>query len=529
MATNVKVTQPRPAAIVAGAEPWGISLRFAAGVAIFAVTLAVYASTRSISLDDWDSVNFARAIEHFDIRLQQPHPPGYPAYVFIARLLNLLTNNYLTSLTLLSALCGALCVVAFYALCSDFGFGWAALPLAAMPLFWLNSEMALSDIPGLLFPVTAVCLLCRASRTRAVPAAWWQSRRFTLLAGCVLTGVGAGVRPQDAVVPFSVLAMFTLPRLIRRRDASLPADLMLGGVGLIAALLTWAVPFVRSFGGAQGIEPIREQLAYVRASDSLFGEPLTRELVAQRLADFGSIFGRYFGGPYDAGLTAFWLLAAALVVLALIAGRSRATALALSWLIPYWVVMLLVMQPGDPRKILPAVPPMFLLLGAAALRARPLLSVTGPVIGLALTGFLASRAAPLIRVLDTSLTPPEQAVASVASRFSPEDTLILAGSSLNHLYYEVPDYTALAWDFIDDDELQRQLSSGQYRHVIVLDAEGATLPDGFEPVDVRVYERDPRVLPKASRVMVTVFEQEAGVPSSNVAEGAPSVTSGSTT
>jgi hypothetical protein len=140
------------------AAPFGRSrlVRSLPFLAMFGGTFGVYASTRSISFDDWDSINFARAIAHFDVRLQQPHPPGYPAYVFLARLVNGFTHDPLTALTLLSALSGALCVVVFFALSRDLGVGWAAFPLAALPLFWLNSGMAMSDVPGLFFAVLAV-------------------------------------------------------------------------------------------------------------------------------------------------------------------------------------------------------------------------------------------------------------------------------------------------------------------------------------------------------------------------------------
>jgi len=68
-------------------------LRLARVAALFMGALALYAAGRSPSMDDWDSVNFVKAIGHFDMRLQQPHPPGYPAYVFLGRVMNLFTHD----------------------------------------------------------------------------------------------------------------------------------------------------------------------------------------------------------------------------------------------------------------------------------------------------------------------------------------------------------------------------------------------------------------------------------------------------
>ncbi|MFI5267111.1 MAG: hypothetical protein ACHQ7M_07015, partial [Chloroflexota bacterium] len=131
-------------------------------LALFVGTLALYVSTRSISLDDFDSFNFARAIEHFDVRLNQPQPPGYPVYVVLARLFDLAVHDPQTALTLLSAVCGAVAVLAFWSLASNVGGPWAALPLALMPLFWLSAGMALSDVPGLAVATVATLLLLRA-------------------------------------------------------------------------------------------------------------------------------------------------------------------------------------------------------------------------------------------------------------------------------------------------------------------------------------------------------------------------------
>src|SRR5579884_344236 len=179
--------------------PWSWShfayerLGLARGAALFLASLGLYLRFRPPSLDDWDSVNFVRAIGYFDMRLQQPHPPGYPAYVFLARFVNWFTHDPQLALTLLSAVCGALCVLVFYQLAAGFGAGLAALPLAVMPLFWVLSEMALSDMPGLLFAVTAVWLLSRAA-LRAPDGPW----RRDLALGFAVAGLGAGVRPQDA-------------------------------------------------------------------------------------------------------------------------------------------------------------------------------------------------------------------------------------------------------------------------------------------------------------------------------------------
>lgn len=482
-------------------------LSWARGAALFLGSLVMYLASRSPSLDDWDSVNFAKAVVHFDMRLQQPHPPGYPAYIFLARLFYPFTHDPQAALTLLSAICGALCVLAMYLLASDFGAGWAALPLAVMPLFWLNSDMAMSDVPGLLFVVAAVWLINRATFVADERQARWY-----LLVGCAVTGFGIGVRPQDVVVPMAVLAFYALPLLVLNRKQGLLSDLVLAGMVFTGACLLWAVPLLRSvdYNLSELASPVKTQVQYVREADSLLGHPITRDLVTDRLTDFGRIFSGYFGGPLSGGLNAFLGLTAAVAVLAVLAGRRRATWLALVWLVSYAVIMLLVMQPTDPRKILPAVPGLFLILAASANGRWSWLRPAATTGGLILTVVLAAKALPLVRTLHTELTPPEQAVVYITANFSPEDTIVLAGNSLNHLYYELPNYDSLAIDFVSQDELAAELSKKPYRWVISLDEWETSVPmpdDWIRTSTSFDYERNWLVLPKASVVPVTVYER----------------------
>jgi hypothetical protein len=51
-------------------------------VLLFAGLAALFALTRSHWLDDWDSVNFAFALDDFDVMRHRPHPPGITASPF---------------------------------------------------------------------------------------------------------------------------------------------------------------------------------------------------------------------------------------------------------------------------------------------------------------------------------------------------------------------------------------------------------------------------------------------------------------
>src|SRR5258708_33116820 len=91
-------------------------------IATIALAAALlYLGFTSISLDDFDSVSFALVLDHFNIALQQPHPPGFPVYVAIAKAVHVLIPDERTALTFVSAIAGAIGVGAIMWLGVQFG------------------------------------------------------------------------------------------------------------------------------------------------------------------------------------------------------------------------------------------------------------------------------------------------------------------------------------------------------------------------------------------------------------------------
>jgi hypothetical protein len=73
---------------------------------LFGGLASLFALTRSRWLDDFDSVNFALALDDFDVTKHQPHPPGYPIYVAAGKLVHLVIGDHAAALTLVSSLAG---------------------------------------------------------------------------------------------------------------------------------------------------------------------------------------------------------------------------------------------------------------------------------------------------------------------------------------------------------------------------------------------------------------------------------------
>src|SRR5436190_23369905 len=87
------------------------------GVASLAlVFLALHLPYLPTSLEDLDSINFALGVRQFDVAHHQPHPPGYPVYIALAKLVHAAVPGEPRALALLSVVAGALGVVAMAAL-----------------------------------------------------------------------------------------------------------------------------------------------------------------------------------------------------------------------------------------------------------------------------------------------------------------------------------------------------------------------------------------------------------------------------
>ena len=233
----------------------------AAGLAL--AFLALHLPYTARSLEDIDSINFALGIRDFDVAEHQPHPPGYPVLILIAKIVNAAAGSEVLTLSLLGIVSGALLAFALVALFRALDGAarragdpkrvalqpdpervglqpWTAVAAAALaltaPLMWITAARPLSDVPGLAAALFVQWLLVRAGSTRAIA--------FAALAA----GLAAGIRSQ--------VVWLTVPLLLlvvaRNRGAwRLDAALSIAGA-YVAGVLTWAAPLLALSGGPSG-------------------------------------------------------------------------------------------------------------------------------------------------------------------------------------------------------------------------------------------------------------------------------------
>src|SRR5258705_2799569 len=107
------------------------------------------------SLEDLDSINFALGVRQFDVAHHQPHPPGYPVYIALAKIVHAAVPDEARALALVSVAAGALGVLAVGALFVRLehlngSVGWLpAVPLAlTQPPYWFTAVRPRIHEPG---------------------------------------------------------------------------------------------------------------------------------------------------------------------------------------------------------------------------------------------------------------------------------------------------------------------------------------------------------------------------------------------
>ena len=227
-------------------------------VSLFSLGILTRLPFRSRILYHWDSVNFALGMEHFDVHLHQPHPPGYLLYVMLGRLVNLSVGDANASLVWISVVATGLATVGIYFLGQSL---WdrrtgtvAALLLLSSPLFWFHGEVALSYMTEAVF-VTLVALIGYRHLTRQDDRVW--------LSACIL-GVAGGFR-QNTMVFLLPLWTIAVWRFRWRK-------VILAVVVLALTCASWLLPMMALTGGVERYwEAVGAAGQGIAEESSLFG------------------------------------------------------------------------------------------------------------------------------------------------------------------------------------------------------------------------------------------------------------------
>ena len=212
---------------------------YALAAALSLLTILSRLPYRARMLYNWDAVQFALALDEYDVVKHQPHPPGYILYVALGRLAHGWTGDAAAAYVLLAVVFSGAGTFVVYLLARALYDRPTALTaatlLAVSPLFWFYGTVGLSYAGEALMASVVACFAFRAMRGSETDA--WLAAGFLGLAG--------GVRQSLLVLMFPLwLASIAV-------GARRPRVIVVAAAVLALAVLVWWVPMIALTGGLE--------------------------------------------------------------------------------------------------------------------------------------------------------------------------------------------------------------------------------------------------------------------------------------
>ncbi|MCH7505111.1 hypothetical protein IID04_05730 [PVC group bacterium] len=184
----------------------------------------------------WDCVNYALALEDFNVAEGRPGAPGYFLYIMLGKLMHLVIDDPNACFVWLSVVASGLGAALIFVLgnmmfsrCVGLS---ASLLFLTSPLVWFHGEIA---FPYVLEGTLSVALAWLCFQTLGQP------RLAYGIGGALLLAVLGGLRPQGMIFLFP-LWIYGIHKLRQR-------DMLLTLCGLGMFVLMWVVPMVILSGG----------------------------------------------------------------------------------------------------------------------------------------------------------------------------------------------------------------------------------------------------------------------------------------
>jgi hypothetical protein len=402
---------------------------------LFLGLAAIFAMARSRWLDDWDSVNFALALDSFDLLKHQPHPPGYPVYVATGKLIHLVVAGHAAALTLVSSLSGAAVAAMVFLLLRRF-VDWAvalvaAVVMALSPLYWLQSGLALTDMFAMVFVVAFLLVEDHATTTS-------RGDRLRLIACGVIAGLSLGARPHITlliVAYWCVRALWSGPVSWTHVPTAV--------LSFVAGTLAWLVPAALATGGFDTyVSACLAQFQYRldKPAVSVLGGPLSLSYLGTRAAGLIGWLGQTFAPMHitKSRQAAFGLLVLAPYVY--FAWRSPARLVARPYLIAsaiYLLMLFLLLPTQHQRYFLP-----FTLIVAFAAAGLLVLFRRPVVRAVAMAVLVALSVVPSFHLIGGLAKPPPPVAAIAWIKETHPNAIVLGESLSRHLNFYWPEADA---------------------------------------------------------------------------------------
>jgi hypothetical protein len=392
---------------------------------LIGLTIAV-AATRfaalSHSMWDWDEALFAAALRHYNVAHHNPHPPGFPLFIAMAKVIRTFVPDDFLALRTLNLIVSSLLFPAFFAMGRAFGFSFrtavcGALMYAFLPnvVFWGGTAM--SDVAAAVVFAASAALLLRGVETRG------------FLAGSAVFAASMLIRPQNVVAayPWFLAAV----RQVKQRGRRGVGVALAGGAVVIAVTAAGYGAAAWKTGWGDYADAVRLHGEYVRSVDGYHNPTRAPALSKGMLWSF-------IVNPVNARALP---LIACFAGVALLIPRARHYHV-LATYAPQMIFALFMLNPQWVSRFSVAYLAAHCLLAAGALEVLTDLLARAARLparaGAAIQGSLAAAAAigsaiwvwPALREVRSHDSPPVRAAQWIASNLRPEKNVLYVHVSM---------------------------------------------------------------------------------------------------
>jgi hypothetical protein len=383
------------------------------------------------SLWDWDEALFCLGLRRYDVALHHPHPPGFPLFIALGRLLRLIVPSDFRSLQTISIAAGLLVFPAVFLFGREIRLRFETAAIAGalcafLPNVWFFCGTAFSDVPSMVVVLFSVAFLFRGAH---------DGRAY--LIGSFLLAIAIGVRPQNVLVGLLPGIWATWHRWrSSRRDVFLAASI---GIVVVAASYGEAMWLTGPQRYLQAVGDHRRYIASVDSFRSPDRPPLWRI--------FDRFFIKQYGSPALSAITSLFVL---IGTASAVRRRSTPVLAAAAAFVPFAIVAWLMLDLFSISRFSIGYIPFFAVLAAygisavaewaAATRPRQLVwfeAAAGSVLVLAFFFWTL----PALTPVRETIAPPEAAVAAVPGVVDPRTTDLYVGFSMRpFMEYFLPDF-----------------------------------------------------------------------------------------
>jgi hypothetical protein len=377
------------------------------------------------TLWDWDEALLCLGMRSYDVTLHHPHPPGFPVYIALGRIVQTVVPNEFRALQAVNLAAGMLVFPAIFFLARELRLPFVTATIAAalcafFPNVWFFGGGAFSDVPSLVLVVFAIAFLFRGCRDANA-----------YLIGSALLALAAGIRPQNFLVG---LAPGVLATVYRARAAW--RDVFFAAmVGTIIVTVAFGGAIAATGGPQPYFASAKEHGQYITRVDS-FRSPSRPAL--------WRLFDRFFIKQYQSIALGF---ITSIPVFVSIGGALASRDRSIGWLAlsfgPFAVFAWMMLDRYSINRFSLGYCPLFAILAADGIRrltrAWPRVEAFA---GAALIASFFVWTLPALAVVRNTKAPSVLAVEAVAQHLDRRtDELFVAGDIDPFLLYLLPRYS----------------------------------------------------------------------------------------